>query len=46
MSGAFHIAAINSEGQLFMWGKGTDGQLGNSYFKNSFKPACLSVFHN
>ena len=35
------MAAL-SEGKLYMWGKGTDGQLANEITKNCFKPTMIS----
>ena len=37
------MAAI-CDGVLYMWGKGTDGQIGNGYLKNVFKPCQIKVF--
>ena len=36
-SGSYHMCAI-VDGALYSWGKGLDGQLGNSSFINSHTP--------
>jgi alpha-tubulin suppressor-like RCC1 family protein len=37
-AGAFHSAALTSDGQVWLWGRGKDGQLGKSVRKDSFVP--------
>ncbi len=37
-AGSSHCGAITDKGHLYMWGLGSEGQLGNGYFSNAFMP--------
>ena len=41
--GAFHSAAIDTDGNLWMWGHNEfDGQLGNGSTEDHYEPVCIA----
>lgn len=37
-SGSFHLCALSTEGKIYSWGRGMDGQLGTGVNKNCSTP--------
>lgn len=45
-SGSFHVAVLTSNGRIFSWGKGADGQLGLGDFMDRNSPAFVETLED
>ena len=42
--GDFHTAALSDQGEMFTWGKGSDGRLGHGNESNESQPRPIEAF--
>ncbi|KAG8662551.1 hypothetical protein MANES_01G123500v8 [Manihot esculenta] len=45
-SGSYHVAALTSEGRVYTWGKGTNGQLGLGITEDRNSPTFVGALRN